>query len=60
MLGFGVARPFGRIFSGVVVAIDGSRLGLEGTAVKGVRVSSELLEVDAKESEGVDARREEE
>lgn len=60
LLEFAAVRLFGTIFSGTVVAKDGSRLGLEGKAVKGVRDRSEVLDVDAKESEGVAVVKEEE
>lgn len=60
MLEFAAVRLFGTIFSGTVVAKGGSRLGLEGKAVKGVRDRSEVLDVDAKESEGVAVVNEEE
>lgn len=60
MLESAAVRLFGTIFSGTVVAKDGSRLGLEGKAVKGVRDRSEVLDVDAKESEGVAVVKEEE
>lgn len=47
----------GRIFSGVVAARVGSKLGLDEMAVRGVRKTSEPLEVDASESEGVESNK---